>query len=179
MRAALYLRSVQVFLFRSRNDTIETHQWHLCLSGNFSLGSRRHGIKRRWIFSGFAESVQHLLIERHLANDELVSVRLDLFCLISKFLEQSTVLRRQVICVWRIVVDTCSSVTMLHKQVGKETDSLLPRDLGRDVGKDTELFSRHHVILELQGSTLACQTSQTNQDSRPFFRSAETCCCRQ
>ena len=38
---------------------------------------------------------------------------------------------------------------MLHKQVGKETDSFLPRDPGRDVGKDTELFSRHHVILEL------------------------------
>ena len=93
------LRSVQVFLFRTRNDTIETHQWHLCLSGNFSLGSVRHGIKRRWISSGFAESVQHLLIESLLANDELVSVRLDLFFLISKFLEQSTVLRRHVICV--------------------------------------------------------------------------------
>ena len=73
-----------------------------------------------------------------------------------------------------------SYVTMLHKPIGKEADPLLPTDLGWDVGMDTELFSRHHVILGLppRGSTLACQTSQTNQDLRHFFRSPETCCCR-
>mmetsp|Transcript_26493 Transcript_26493/g.54682 ORF Transcript_26493/g.54682 Transcript_26493/m.54682 type:complete len:264 (+) Transcript_26493:29-820(+) len=90
--------------------------------------SVRHGDLRAVDLQGLREGVEHLLVivESHLALDELVHVRLELRSVVTKLLEEGIVLRWQVVGVF---------------------DG--GRELWGDVRRDAKLVAGHHVPLKL------------------------------
>mmetsp|Transcript_25968 Transcript_25968/g.68107 ORF Transcript_25968/g.68107 Transcript_25968/m.68107 type:complete len:216 (-) Transcript_25968:159-806(-) len=101
---------------------------HLGLVCDFCFGSVRHWDEPTMDLQGFCERVEHLLvvIKRHLASNELISVRLKFHCVVSEFLEPRIILRRHEVRV---------------------ADGR--RHLWRNVRRNAELVSGHHVILNL------------------------------